>query len=94
MRWPCRPAVGVYSVASWPADCDRSTDGEILAATIGNQTVVDLDDVADLPLSLRRSERINTVVVYGESFILKTFRQIEEGVNPDLEIGRYLADAA
>jgi maltose alpha-D-glucosyltransferase/alpha-amylase len=67
-------------------------DGEILAATIRNQTAASFDDLMDLPLSLRRSARINTAVVYGESFILKTFRQIEEGVNPDLEIGRYLAE--
>ena len=67
-------------------------DGEIQAATIRSQTPIEPDDVADLPLSLRRSARINTAVVYGESFILKTFRQIEEGVNPDLEIGRYLAE--
>jgi maltose alpha-D-glucosyltransferase/alpha-amylase len=67
-------------------------DGEIQAATIRSQAAIEPADAADLPLSLRRSERINTAVVYGESFILKTFRQIEEGVNPDLEIGRYLAD--
>ena len=67
-------------------------DGEIQAGTIRSQTAIELDDLADLSLSLRRSERINTAVVYGESFILKTFRQIEEGVNPDLEIGRFLAE--
>jgi maltose alpha-D-glucosyltransferase/alpha-amylase len=46
-----------------------------------------------LPISLRRSERDNTGVVYGESFIYKSFRRLEDGVNPDLELGRELTKA-
>jgi maltose alpha-D-glucosyltransferase/alpha-amylase len=34
----------------------------------------------------------NTSVVYGDQFILKVFRRIEEGVNPELEVGRFLAE--
>jgi len=41
-------------------------------------------------ITLRRSERRNTSVQFGESMILKTFRRIENGINPDLEIGQYL----
>ncbi len=41
---------------------------------------------------MRRSERNNRAIVYGESYVLKAFRRIEEGVNPDLEIGRYLTE--
>jgi maltose alpha-D-glucosyltransferase/alpha-amylase len=33
----------------------------------------------------------NTSVVYGHQFILKVFRHIEAGVNPELEIGRFLS---
>lgn len=36
------------------------------------------------------AEQRNTSVVYGDLFILKLFRRLEEGTNPDLEIGRYL----
>src|SRR5205823_9464639 len=32
----------------------------------------------------------NTSVVYGKRLILKLFRCIDEGLNPDLEIGRFL----
>ena len=65
-------------------------DGEIEAATLPGQQIVDLEAVDSLPLSLCHSASINPSVIYGESFILKMFRRAEEGVNPDLEIGRYL----
>jgi maltose alpha-D-glucosyltransferase/alpha-amylase len=41
---------------------------------------------------LMRAEQSNTSVVYGDLFILKLYRRLEEGINPDLEIGRYLTD--
>jgi maltose alpha-D-glucosyltransferase/alpha-amylase len=41
-----------------------------------------------------RAEQSNTSVLYGQSLLLKLFRRIEPGVNPDVEIGRYLAERA
>jgi len=37
-------------------------------------------------------EQTNTSVVYGERFKLKLFRHLEEGVSPELEIGRFLTE--
>jgi maltokinase len=37
------------------------------------------------------AEQSNTSLVYGELYILKLFRRLSEGVNPDLEIHRALA---
>jgi len=42
--------------------------------------------------SILKAEQSNTSVVYGERFILKFFRRLEPGVNPDLEIGRFLTE--
>ncbi|OPX20626.1 MAG: maltose alpha-D-glucosyltransferase [Desulfobacca sp. 4484_104] len=39
-----------------------------------------------------RTEQSNTSIVYGDRFILKLYRRIEEGLNPDLEIGRFLTE--
>ncbi len=66
-------------------------EGEIEAATVGHSPLPAADEVTDLPLSLRLDDRYQAALVYGESYILKTFRRTEEGVNPDLEVGRFLA---
>ena len=55
------------------------------------QTVVDSEE-APLEPSISRAEQSNTSVVYGDKYILKLFRRLEEGENPDLEIGRYLTE--
>lgn len=43
------------------------------------------------PLPMR-AEQSNTSIVFGDVFILKLYRRLEEGINPDLEIGRYLTE--
>ncbi|BBD09515.1 maltose alpha-D-glucosyltransferase [Desulfovibrio ferrophilus] len=42
--------------------------------------------------ALARVDRNNTLVVFGDIFALKFFRRLEPGVNPELEIGRFLDD--
>jgi maltose alpha-D-glucosyltransferase/alpha-amylase len=43
-------------------------------------------------VTLLRSKRFNSSLVFGSQYILKTFWRIEEGVNPELEIGSFLWD--
>jgi maltose alpha-D-glucosyltransferase / alpha-amylase len=47
---------------------------------------------ATLEPTLFKGEQSNTSIVYGERLILKFFRRVQEGVNPDLEIGRFLTE--
>ncbi|HEY9632605.1 MAG TPA: maltose alpha-D-glucosyltransferase [Coleofasciculaceae cyanobacterium] len=58
-------------------------------------------DASDLHPALMKGEQSNTSVIYGVSeagrdnvpqFVLKLFRKVEEGINPDLEIGRFLTN--
>ena len=39
-----------------------------------------------------KAEQSNSAVVYGSSFFLKLFRRMEEGIHPELEIGRFLSE--
>ncbi|MER5218641.1 maltokinase [Streptomyces sp. NPDC002838] len=47
---------------------------------------------AGLPPRLLDAEQSNSSLVYGDEFILKVFRRIQPGVNPDLEVPRALAE--
>ena len=50
--------------------------------------------IGDEPLSVRRAgvEQTNTSIILGERLIMKAYRRLQQGVNPDLEIGRYLTE--
>ena len=47
-----------------------------------------------MPLSPRslRAEQSNTSIAYGDRLVLKMFRRLERGENPDLEVGRFLTE--
>jgi maltose alpha-D-glucosyltransferase/alpha-amylase len=49
-------------------------------------------DPSSLEPSLLKGEQTNTSVVFGDRLILKFFRRVSEGINPDLEISRFLTE--
>ncbi len=83
---------------AWAALVDAMAAGAELRGTIGSFTCRRTDALeALLPATLTerrlRVEQSNTSVVVGARLILKLFRRLEPGENPDLEIGAFLTDA-
>jgi maltose alpha-D-glucosyltransferase / alpha-amylase len=70
----------------------RGVNGEIVTSSTHAWRRADSDAAVTLDPTVLKAEQSNTSVVYGGQFILKLFRRSEEGVNPDLEIGRFLTE--
>ena len=49
-------------------------------------------ETVKLETALSAAEQSNNSVVFGERLMLKVFRRLEEGVNPELEVGRFLTE--
>jgi maltose alpha-D-glucosyltransferase/alpha-amylase len=39
-----------------------------------------------------RAEQRNSSIVLGDKYVLKVYRRVEEGVNPEVEVGRFLTE--
>jgi maltose alpha-D-glucosyltransferase/alpha-amylase len=70
----------------------KGGEGELLASsTRAFRQIRDAYGGALEP-SILQAEQSNTSVKFGDQFILKLFRNLAEGINPDLEVGRFLTE--
>ncbi|MGI0091088.1 MAG: putative maltokinase, partial [Nitrososphaerales archaeon] len=67
----------------------RGEQGEIVGRTMVNHVSPNIPE-GELKSSVLGSEQSNTSLVYQEKCVLKLIRRIEEGRNPELEIGEFL----
>ncbi len=52
------------------------------------------DAAAELPVTPTGAQTSNTTLRVGDAFFLKIYRRLQPGLNPELEIGRYLTEVA
>ena len=72
----------------------KGSFGEVVASPTRAFRRLRGPEAEHLPPSLIKAEQSNTSVFYGDRLILKLIRKIDEGLNPDLEIGTFLTDKA
>jgi maltose alpha-D-glucosyltransferase/alpha-amylase len=62
----------------------------VLAPVTPRRADAELETLDNLPLTWHRDSRSSFTIAFGEEYILKTFRRVEEGVSPAIEIGTFL----
>jgi maltose alpha-D-glucosyltransferase/alpha-amylase len=62
--------------------------------SIGGKPFQQILGQVEAPLPVRRgsAEQSNTSILFGDRFIMKLFRRLEPGLNPDVEMGRHLTE--
>ncbi len=69
----------------------KGLNGEVKGFSLDAFRRLHGEDAPPLEPILGRAEQNNSAILFGDKFILKTFRRVESGMNPDLEINRFLA---
>ena len=70
----------------------RGEKGEIVGEPSKHFQMITGSSEAPLEPAPVRREQSNSSIVFGDRLILKAFRRIVDGVNPDLEVGKFLTE--
>jgi len=76
-----------------PAADAARTAGGVLAAR-ASSALREMELTRGLESRVGSAEQSNTSILYGDKLILKLFRRLQAGENPDVEIGRFLTEVA
>jgi maltose alpha-D-glucosyltransferase/alpha-amylase len=71
----------------------REVEGERLKIS-GRRIKTDAVDVDALAVKIPEREQSNSNVVFGDQLIFKLYRRVDEGSNPELELGEHLTSNA
>ena len=70
-----------------------SNDGKMLLGQQGKKFKSLLaEKVLPLPSTILKTEQSNTSILYSNTFFMKLFRKLDSGMNPDIEITKYLTE--
>jgi len=72
----------------------RGTAGEFIASSTRATRDASPNTAAHLTVASIHGEQSNSSIVFGDQLILKLFRRVEPGVNPELELAHFLTDKA
>jgi len=70
----------------------KTAAGELQTTSLATLQKIRREHKESLEPSILQAEQSNTSVVFSRELILKLFRKLEPGINPDLEIGRFLTE--
>lgn len=71
----------------------RGMRGELVAYS-GKKFCGTVRDTGEIASQVLNAEQSNTSLLYGKELFFKLYRRLDEGINPDLEIGKFLTDEA
>ena len=96
---PDHPPLPSIAINDAPAAVPAAANGNsfppsALLTGAQSSTFTSVRGTSPLPSRTGSAEQSNTSLLYGNKLIMKLFRRLQPGENPDTEIGRFLTDVA
>ena len=67
-------------------------NAEVVATTFPQFETARGPDEVPAPITINRGAQHNLSIIYGNRLVLKSLERLEPGVNPDVELGRFLSE--